>query len=209
MPKLNDRMPGNRHVSSLRLTHSAWTLLLLGVVVVPAGCSKDEIKAKLEQAQTKLESVAESTMQKVEEQLPESGNVKLEMTPAAEVGQADLELISIGDGRPNVVQILTYDASSTTRTFPSVMLHGTTTATSASALAGETVNCDMYLQTSPTAPIAMTKPGGSIAVTFGSLNVDDNALSATLGVAELIGSDDKPVQIRGGEIIAVVRGEGN
>jgi hypothetical protein len=48
-----------------------------------------------------------------------------------------------------------------------------------------------------------------VELTFGSLNTEDNALSATLGTAELIGSDDQPVQIQGGDVVAVVRGEGN
>ena len=48
-----------------------------------------------------------------------------------------------------------------------------------------------------------------ISVKFGSLNVEDNALPATLGMAGLVGSDDKPVQIRGGDILAVIRGEGS
>ncbi len=184
-------------------------LLFLVALIVPAGCSKEEMKQAYEEAKAKTESLTESAVQAVEDKLPESGSITLEMTPAAKARQADVEVISIGDGRPNVVQIVTYDPSAGTRTFPAVLLHGTTSATSVSALAGETVNCDLYFQASPTAPIAMTKPGGSVAVTFGSLNVDDNALPATLGSAELIGSDDKPLQIRGGEIVAVVRGEGN
>jgi hypothetical protein len=185
------------------------TLLLLGIVIVPSGCSKEEIKQKFEEAKAKTQEMTASAVEAVEERLPESGSIVLEMTPVVEIKQADVELISIGDGRPNVVQIVSYDPSTTSRSFPCVLLHGTTTAKSASALAGETITCDMYFQASPTAAVAMTKPGGSVSVQFGAVNVEDNALSATLLQAELVGSDDKPVQIRGGEIVAVIRGEGS
>jgi hypothetical protein len=197
---------------SLRLP--GLTLLLLTILIAPPGCSKEEIKQKLEEAKAKTKSLTESAVQAVEEQLPESGHVALDMdspgqqTPV-ELKQADLELISIGDARPNVLQIVTYDPSASTRTYPSLMLQGTTTASSASALAGTTVACDMYFQATPSAPIAKTAIGHSVSVSFGSLNVDDNALPATLSAIGLVGSDDKPVQIRGGQILAVIRGEGN
>jgi hypothetical protein len=194
----------------LRWLRGVLKLLLLGVLVMPAGCSKEEIKQKLEEAKTQAQSLKESAVQAVEEKLPETGSFTLQMSPtAAPIKKADLEVISIGDGRPNIVQIVSYDPAKTSRSYPTVMLHGATTATSASALSGETVQCDMYFQASSSAPIAVTKPGGSVAVTFGSLNTEDNALSATLGMAELIGSDDKPVQIQGGDVVAVIRGEGN
>lgn len=199
-----------RDAELTELPYRVLTLLLLGILILPAGCSKEEIKAKLKEAQDKVEAVAESTVQAVEERLPESGSVALQMTPAVEkTGTADVELISIGDGRPNVVQIITYDPSATTRSYPSIMLHGTTDATSASALSGDTIECDMYFQASYDTPIAMTKPGGSVAVKFGAFNAEDNALTATFGMTQLLGSDDRSVQIAGGDIVAVVRGQEN
>jgi hypothetical protein len=185
-------------------------LFALFIMFVPSpGCSKEEMKQKFEEAKAKTKSITESAVQAVEERLPETGHIALEMTPPVEFKKADLELISIGDGRPNVVRIVTYDPSAATRSYPSLMLQGTTTATSPSALAGETVACDMYYQSSHSAPIAMTTRDDSISVKFGSLNVEDNALPATLGMAGLVGSDDKPVQVGGGDLLAVIRGEGN
>ena len=184
-------------------------LLLLGIVIVPSGCSKEEMKQKFEEAKAKTKAMTESAVEAVEAKLPETGHITLEMNPPVEFKKADLELISIGDGRPSVVQIVTYDPSATTRSFPSLMLQGTTTATSASALAGATVSCDMYYQASPSAPIAKTIHSDSVSVIFGTLNAEDNALPATLGSANLVGSDNQPVQIRGGDMLAVIRGEGS
>lgn len=192
------------------------TLLLL-VVVAGSGCSKEEMQEKLEAAKAKTKSLTDSAVQAVEERLPESGHVALELDASQgsgasgpiELKLANIEVIAIGDGRPNVVQIVTYDPSASSRTFPSLMLHGTTTASSASALSGTTVDCDMYYQSSASDPIAKTAIGQTVAVSFGALNAEDNALPATIGAVGLVGSDDQPVRIRGGELLAVIRGEGN
>lgn len=215
MPSFHQPAIAVTSVRSLRsLPYRGLTLLLLAITIAPAGCSKEEMKQKLEEAKAKTKSLTESAVQAVEDQLPEKGHVALEIDSPAqqapvELKQADLELISIGDGRPNVIQIVTYDTSASTRSYPSLMLHGTTSAASPSALAGTTVACEMYYQASVSAPIAKTAPGAAVSVSFGSLNAEDNALPATLGAIELVGSDDKPVSIRGGQILAVIRGQGS
>ena len=197
------------HLMCLRSVDRVLTLFLFVVFLIPAGCSKEEIKEKLKEAQQKVESVAESTVKAVENKLPPTGSITLEMSkPAEELKRADFELIVIGDGRPNVVQILTYDTASSTRAYPCMLLHGTTSATSAAGLSSETVACDMYFQSSPTGPVVMTKPGSSVPVTFRTPSVEDNTLSATLGAAELVSSDNSSISIRGGELVAVIR-EGN
>ena len=141
MPILDQQKSRDSSASNRRSLHvRCLTLLLLGIVIAPTGCSKEELKQKFEEVKAKTKSMTESAVQAVEEKLPETGHIALEMNPPVEFKKADLELISIGDGRPNVVQIVTYDPRATARGFPSLMLQGTTTATSASALAGETVN---------------------------------------------------------------------
>ncbi len=193
----------------LRSIDRVLTLFLFVVLLIPAGCSKEEIKEKLKEAQQKVESVAESTVKAVEDKLPPTGSIALELSkPVEELKRADFELIVIGDGRPNVLQILTYDPASSTRPYPCMLLHGTTSATSAAGLSSETVACDMYFQSSPTDPVVMTKPGSSVPVTFRTPSVEDNTLSATLGAAELVSSDNSSISIRGGELVAVIR-EGN
>ena len=131
----------------------------------------------------------------------------MKTSPAVETGRADLELISIGDGRPSVVRIMTYDPSQSTLRYPAIMLQGTTTATTAAALANQSVECDMYFQASASSAIAMTPPGGSVSVSFGSLIVEDNALPGSLSQVTLIGSDFQKLNIPEGEIVAVIRSQ--
>lgn len=209
MSMFSHHMPRKPHRSYLRTSHRVVTLLLFVILLVLGGCSKEEIKEKLKQAQEKVEAVAESTAKAVEDKLPETGSIALEMSkPVEQLKRADFELIVIGDGRPNVVQILNYDPASSSRVYPSVLLHGTTRATSAAGLSSETVACDLYFQASPSGPIVMTKPGASVPVTFGSLSVEENTLSASLGAADLISADNSPISLSGGDLVAVVR-EGN
>lgn len=178
------------------------------VVIAQVGCSKEEVKQALEDATAKTKSLTESAVEAVEERLPESGSIELEMdSPGDPIKRADLELIAIGDGRPNVVQILNYDPDSNSRSYPSVMLHGTTDASTGASLAGKTIQCDMYYRASSSSPIAMTPPGQSVAVTFESMIPEDNAVTAKIGAVSLVASDDTPIAIRGGQIVAVLRGE--
>ncbi|MGI9471628.1 MAG: hypothetical protein ACR2NZ_08870 [Rubripirellula sp.] len=187
-----------------------FVLLMPAVILcVSLGCSKEKLTEAINEAKAKTQSIADSAMTEVEERLPESGSIALQMDASTDpIQRAGVELISIGDGRPNVVQLASYDPSKSSRSYPAVLIHGTTNSSTASALSGETVECDMYYQASPTSPVAMTNPGSSVALTFDRMIPEDNALTASLGMVELIGSDDQPIRINGGEIIAVIRGEG-
>lgn len=201
--------------SPLRPPRRILTLRVLGILIVPilvgsGGCSKEEITAAIEKGKEKATETVDQAMQEVEERLPENGSIALVTSPAVEkAGKADVELISFGDGRDNVVQIMTYDPSVSTRSYPAILLHGRTKATSAAALSGDTVECDMYFQASSSSPIAITRPNESVSVTFGALNTEDNALAATFNEAKLLASNDKPVNISRGDIVAVIRGEEN
>jgi hypothetical protein len=185
-------------------------VLLPVVVVLPLvlGCSKEEMNQALESAKSKTKAMTASAVEAVEEKLPESGEITLNLKPdPVTISNVDIELISIGDGRPNVVQITTYDPQSPSRSYPALLLHGITNTSTTSTLAGEKVRCDVYYQESETSPVAMTKPGEAITIEFQQYSPTDNALTATLGMIALRGSDDSVIQIEGGDLLAVIREE--
>jgi hypothetical protein len=185
----------------------AWLVAIVAMVaVVPLGCSKEELKSAYDSAAAKTQELAAPVVEKIEEQLPESGNAVLQMTPAIEFNQAGVEVIPLGN-QINVVQIMTYQPGK--RDYPCMMLHGRTNASSVSTLTGEAVECDMYLHRSSSSPIAMTKPGSSVVVTFGPFDAEQNTLRASLGMVNLIGTDGKEVLVQGGDVLAVVSGGGN
>lgn len=178
------------------------------VLFLAPGCSKEEMDQALETAKSKTKSMTNSAVEAVEETLPESGEVTLNIKPnPIAISNAELDLISIGDGRPNVVQITTYDPDASSRSYPALLLHGITNMSTASSLAGEKVQCDVYYQASETSPIAMTQPGEAMTVAFQQYNPTDQALTATLGMISMLGSDGSVIQIEGGDVLAVIREE--
>lgn len=195
--------------STFAPSQSSIGLLLAMCCLAPllfAGCSRAEIKQAFDEAKNKTKSLTESAVDKIEEKLPESGQMSLESEPPiGEVQQLDLQLIDVGDGRANVVQVVSYDLSRPGRQFPSVMLHGTTTVGTASSLVGQTIACDVYLQAGPNDPIAMTPPGSSVEVTFDAFDASENTLRGRIGAVDLLASDDQSITIRGGQITAVIR----
>ena len=178
------------------------------VLVLASGCSKDEMNRALETAKSKTRSMTNSAVGALEEGLPESGEVTLTLEPdPIVISQAELNLISTGDGRPNVIQITTYASDAFARSYPALLLHGITNISTASNLVGEKVQCDVYYQESEISPIAMTKPGEAMTVAFQQYNPTDKTLTATLGIISLRGSDDGATQIKGGDLMAVIREE--
>ena len=184
-----------------------FTLAMLMIFLgIPGGCSKEQMFKAMESAKAKTKSTSNA----IEEGLSARGTLVLQTTPSTEaIGNLDLELISIGDSRANVVQILTYKIGSPRRSFPTVMLHGLTETTNPSSLVGQTVQCDMYYQASENSPIAITLPSESVAVTFESYSDDENTLAASIGSGTLTASDDTIVTLQSGKAVAAIRGEDN
>jgi len=139
-----------------------------------------------------------------DDQLTVTGSIQLEISPPVDISQAEVRVIVIGDGRPNVVQIASYDTTQDEHEYPAVLWQGPTTATDAASLAGQTVQCDMYYQQSETSKIAMTKPGESVELVFGSADAEQKTISATLKPVELLFSDDQPLSVGGGRTTAVI-----
>jgi hypothetical protein len=200
-------LPGNRLV----------LLVVLFLFLAPLGCSKEELKKAYDDAKTKTEDLtaqatakANATLEeataKLEEVLPATGSITARGSlPIEKTGKANIEVIVIGDGRPNVVQVLSYEDDQESMSYPAVLLHGTTDANSAKSLAGSSVNCDLYMQATASGPIVMTAPGGHVAVTFNQFNSEDGTISASIAAGEVISSDETTAQFLGGELVAVVR----
>ncbi|NNE00616.1 MAG: hypothetical protein HKN47_25150 [Pirellulaceae bacterium] len=186
---------------------------MIACLMIAGGCSKDEMKEMAASVQQQSQDFAvrtkeytQSAVQVVEQQLPASGSVSLRLSPPVEMDSAKVEVISVGDGRPNVVQISTYDLNALPGKFPCLLIHGTTDVETSASLTGRTVACDFYFQASASSPITMTPPGKSVAVTFAEFDVSKNTLKASIGSASLVGSDGKAVMFNGGTVMALVQG---
>lgn len=183
---------------------------ILGVMtllVLLTACSKEEMKQALDDAKAKTQEVTEKATEVVEAQLPETGEVVLEMaSPLPATRKASVELISFPDGRPTVVQILTYDlAAPADAAYPKVLIQGTTDAQSLSSLGGTKVKCDLYVTLDATGNMAMTENGNQVLVTFKSFDQVENTIEAQLSMVKMTGTDGKEVSLRGGRLIAVAK----
>ncbi len=192
---------------------TASLLLAIATVVIQTGCSKDEIKQMATNIQERSQDLAvsaqeytQAAVQVVEEQLPSTGSVSLRSSPPVEIDSATVEVIVIGDGRPNIVQIKTYDDENGPSSYPSLLVHGPTSVEDVSQLAGQAVSCDLYIQATGAGPITMTPPGDAVQVTFGVLDKESNTLKASIGSTRLISSDNKSSMLNGGNVVAKVQG---
>ncbi len=181
------------------------------VLFCSPGCSKDKMKEMAASVQEKSQSLADATkelatqaVEKVEEQLPETGEITLQVSPPVDIKSANIELISIGDGRENVIQISNYDVATKPTSYPSVLIRGKTAAGDPASLAGQTVSCELYMQASSSSPIAMTAADQPAQVTFRSFDPENKTVSANIARVALMSSDNKPVALGGGSIVAVV-----
>jgi hypothetical protein len=149
----------------------------------------------------------QGAVEAVEEQLPATGSIQLRLEPELQIDSASVEVIEIGDGRSNVMQLATYDTSADPEKYPAVLLHGHTRANTPSELVGETVACDLYIQTSFVADMLMTTAGSSVQVTFGRIDPKQGTVTARIGSGTLLSSADKTVRFNGGDIVALLDGD--
>ncbi|MGB7343745.1 MAG: hypothetical protein WBD20_06010 [Pirellulaceae bacterium] len=148
----------------------------------------------------------QGAVETVEKQLPSSGSIALKLEPPVEMNAGKLEILTVGDGRANVVQVTSYDAKSGPNKYPCILLHGQTTSKNASELVGQTVPCDLYFQQSNGGEILMTTAGASVQVTFGQMDKKNNILMASIGSGSLMSSDHKTISFNGGDVMAIVQG---
>lgn len=177
------------------------------------GCSKEDIEGlgdTLKEQTDKIvqqgKDAAGKIAQEGEALLPESGKISLQSAPPVETSKAIAEMHVVGDGRKNSIQICSYEPGAQTTGSPSVFIHATTSIQSVALLAGQTVPCNVYVEMSPNSPIARNQIGSPVPIVFGSMNMSEKTITATIGQCTLVDTDGKPFSVGGGEILAVVRG---
>lgn len=190
--------------------------LTIGVLLLTSlstGCSKkklDELADKVQKQSENLvnesKKMTDSLVETAKEQLPETGKMTIKTSEPVEFDQAVVTMHVVGDGRMNSLQITTYPVGSEYASSPACFLHATTEIETVALLAGKSVACNLFLEANSNSPIARTPVGKPVSVTFGSMNMQEKTITATIDSCSLIGSDDKPVAVAGGEVLAVVEG---
>ena len=180
-------------------------------MLMMAGCSKEKLQDFADTVQKEGESLVieskkmtDSLVETAKEQLPETGKMTIQTPEPIQLDRAVVKLHSIGDGRKNSLQITSYDPGAARVSAPAVFIHSTTDVQTVALAAGQSIPCNLFVELKPGTPIARNPIGKPVAVTFGSMNMKEKTITATISPCTLVGSDNQPVSIGGGDILAVV-----
>ncbi|QEF98473.1 hypothetical protein Mal15_25250 [Stieleria maiorica] len=198
--------------SRWRHRRARWLALAICLVALPA-CSKEKLKELADTVQKEGESLVKESkkmtdalVETAEEPLAETGKILLKTPEPLEIDQAVVKVHVVGDGRKHSLQITSYPPGAERTPAPAVFLHATTDVETVALLAGKSLPCNMFVEPRAGAPIARNPIGHPVSVTFESMNMQEKTITATIDACTLIDSNDQPLAIAGGEILAVVEG---
>ncbi|MCO8124381.1 hypothetical protein NHH03_21760 [Stieleria sp. TO1_6] len=192
------------------------TLALLLIpfgVMLAQGCSKEKltqiansVQQQGEQFVIESKKMTDSLVETPEEPPAETGKITIGTDKPLEIDQAVAIMHDVGDGRQNSLQITSYPPDSQHPSAPAVFLHATTDVQTIALLGGQSIQCNLFIEPKSGAAIARNEIGRPVTVTFGSMNMEQQTITASIEPCVLIGSDNQPMNISGGQILAVVQG---
>jgi hypothetical protein len=196
--------------ASHRVSAVSFTLVIC--LAISPGCSKKKLEDIANQVQAKgkdlvkeSKKMTDSLVKEAEAVLPESGNMTIQTPETIEIDQAVIKMHVVGDGRMNSLQITSYPPGTEYPPAPAVFLQATTAIETVALLAGKSVPCNFFIDRQSGAAIARNEIGQPVSVTFGSMNMQEKTITATIEACRLVGSDNEPLVIGGGKILAVVQ----
>jgi hypothetical protein len=155
-----------------------WMLSLL----IGSGCKQEQLDQIVKQVQEQTIDQLPPPMKVVS-----TGAFKLQVDKPIESNKANVRLIVIGDGRPNVLQIRSYQDIAADE-FPSILAQANTTATDVSLLVGKTLDATVYISASKFEPIWSCLDQSTAKLTINSFQ--ENVLQGELRCDKLISSQD-------------------
>ena len=150
--------------------------------------------------------MTDSLVETAKEQLPETGSITIQTAEPVVLDQAVAKIHVVGDGRMNSLQITSYPPGEERVSAPAVFIQATTGIETVALAAGKSIPCNVFLEPKVGAAIARNEIGKPVSVTFGSMNMQEKTITASIAACTLIGSDGESVSVAGGEILAVVEG---
>ncbi|MEL6109575.1 MAG: hypothetical protein AAFU85_26495 [Planctomycetota bacterium] len=209
-----------RFVGFARCARASLFSVLLGLLLL-AGCSKEDLEkaansakqaasdvaakglAEGEKIVAKSKEVTDTLVEKAEEVLPAAGKIKLATEPTPiETDRGIIVMYSVGDGRKNSMQITSYEPKAASIDSTAVFIHATTDIETVALLGGKTIPCNVFVESAGV--VSRNVFGKPVEITFGMINVEENTISATMPACMLLGSNNKPLSLAGGEIVAVI-----
>jgi hypothetical protein len=165
-----------------RFAPALWLAGYLALVFFFAGCQSEQLDSL-------TKSVREATIDQIAPpKAAATGSIKLTVTSPMKTDTANVRLIVVGDGRPNVVQIRSY-TDLNAEAYPSILIQATTTASDLNALAGQTLSATVYAAETKYLPIwsCMDRTTANLVIS----SVDKELLKATIQCGEVFSTDNR------------------
>lgn len=157
-------------------------------LVIQVGC-------KPEQLEQLTETVRQATVdQVVQPSAPAAGSFDLKLDLPLQTSEGFAKWLPIGDGRPNVLRIRSYEDSSK-ETFPSVLIQAQTTVADVKGLVGTTLKATIYAATSAYSPIWYLEENKQADLLIKA--VDDKSITCEIVSAPLVSTEGKTTNATG------------
>jgi len=159
----------------------SWLLCTLAIIW-SSGCKQEQLEQLAKQVQ-------EQTLDKIAAPMKvlSTGSFKLQVTSPIETRAASARLIIIGDGRPNVLQLRSYQDMAA-EDYPMVLVQAPTSATDVSQLSGQTLSATVYITMSKHEPIWSCMDQSVASLTISS--IQDNVIKGDIRCEKLISTEE-------------------
>jgi hypothetical protein len=172
------------------------------VVVCLAGCSKEQFSQAVNKSVEQVQQKVTQTVETVKEQANLAGSLELTLDQPIKTGRCYASLFQLSEGRPSVFQITSYQ-STTDENFPSAMLRAEISQTTLTALVGQKVSAQVYLQSVANGPIWHTQHDQPVELSITA--ADDKSVSGEVVSGKVINTDSgQSVDVKG-KFTAAVR----
>ncbi len=185
--------------------------IVFAIAFCSIGCSKKQLSDLADTVSEKggdlireSKQATDSLVNDPEPQPGPTGHFSVQLASPLEFDQATIRLFVIGDGRPQSLQIATYDTESDQLSSPSLFLVGSTSIETIPLHENQTIACDLFIAPPLNRPLLRTPIGSTVDVTFDSIDFSVGTITGIISSCTLLSSDGTSVNCNGGQFRAVI-----
>jgi len=155
-----------------------------------------ELKEKTSGAISNVKEQAANITQGAGNMLSMNGSAEISLDKPTKFPASYVRVVPLAPGQ-SVVQLKSYSTDGQSTTFPAFFIQGNADV-SANSLAGKTIPCQLYAQTSADGAVWKNVPGELIQVKF---NATDNGLTAIFSSANLVNLETNTISQSSGSFV--------
>ncbi|MCC9601093.1 hypothetical protein LOC67_11095 [Stieleria sp. JC731] len=191
---------------------SVWTRVCVFTLMIgfSAGCSKEKLSELTNTVAEKGESLVRESKKMTDSLVNEApavigptGNAQLNFSEPLKFSEASIRLHTVGDGRENSLQLVTYDPSKATVPSPAMFFETATSIETVPLMGGQTIKGTLYVDRGRNLPLLRTSIDHPAEIQFASMNFADNTIEGTISNCVLVQPDGETVEIEGGVFTAI------